>query len=83
MHHAMLDYMHVRKPRVMFIGYGETDEWAHSGRYDMYLRSAKQVDAFLRELWSRVQADSQYRDRTTLIVTTDHGRGYGAAWRDH
>jgi hypothetical protein len=82
-HQATLDYMVVRKPRVLFIGYGETDEWAHDGRYDLYLRSAHQVDAFLAELWSRAQADPVTRDRTTLIVTTDHGRGQGARWRDH
>ena len=82
-HHTMLDYMATRKPRVMFIGYGETDEWAHAGRYDLYLSSAHQVDAFLADLWARVQAHPQYRDSTTLIVTTDHGRGYGAKWRDH
>ena len=82
-HQAALDYLAVQKPRVVFIGYGETDEWAHSGRYDLYLRSAHQVDAYLADLWARVQADPQYRDRTTLIVTTDHGRGYGARWKDH
>lgn len=82
-HHAMLDYMATRTPRVMFIGYGETDEWAHAGRYDLYLRSAHQVDRYLADLWARIQAHPQYRDRTTLIVTTDHGRGYGAKWRDH
>ena len=82
-HFAMLDYLAVRKPKVLFIGYGETDEWAHAGRYDLYLRSAHQVDAYLAQLWATVQADPQYRDRTTLIVTTDHGRGYGAKWRDH
>jgi hypothetical protein len=82
-HQTMLDVMTERKPRVMFIGYGETDEWAHAGRYDLYLRSAHQVDAFLAELWAKVQADPQYRDHTTLIVTTDHGRGYGPKWRDH
>jgi hypothetical protein len=82
-HQAALDYLAVKKPRVVFIGYGETDEWAHAGRYDLYLRSAHQVDAYLAQLWATVQADPQYRDRTTLIVTTDHGRGYGPAWRNH
>jgi phosphopentomutase len=82
-HQAALDYLAVKKPRVVFIGYGETDEWAHAGRYDLYLRSAHQVDAYLAQLWTTVQADPQYRDRTTLIVTTDHGRGYGPAWRNH
>jgi len=82
-HHAALDYMDVKKPRVVFIGYGETDEWAHDGRYDLYLRSAQQVDKFLAQLWQRAQADPLTRDRTTLIVTTDHGRGVHAEWRDH
>ncbi len=72
------------KPRVLFVGYGETDEWAHSGRYDMVLRSAHQVDAFIAELWSTMQAIPQYRDSTTFIITTDHGRGSGPdRWRDH
>ena len=83
MHQSMLDYLAVKKPRVMFIGYGETDEWAHSGRYDMYLQSAHQLDANLAQLWQKLQADPQYRGSTTLIVTTDHGRGYAARWRDH
>lgn len=83
MHQAMLDGVSSRKPRVLFIGYGETDEWAHMGRYDMYLRSAHQVDAYLAELWSMLQRDPQYRGTTTLIITTDHGRGTGREWRDH
>ena len=82
-HQATLDYLATKKPSVLFIGYGETDEWAHAGRYDLYLRAAHQVDAYLADLWARVQADPQYRDRTTMIVLTDHGRGYGARWRDH
>ena len=82
-HQAAMDHLTVRKPHVLFIGYGETDEWAHAGRYDLYLRSVHQVDAYLAQLWAQVQSDPQYRDRTTLIVTTDHGRGYGPKWRDH
>ena len=82
-HQAAMDHLAVRKPRVLFIGYGETDEWAHAGRYDLYLRSVHQVDAYLAQLWAQVQSDPQYRDRTTLIVTTDHGRGDGPKWRDH
>ncbi|MEQ1691296.1 MAG: alkaline phosphatase family protein [Gemmatimonas sp.] len=82
-HVATLDYITRRKPRVLFIGYGETDEWAHAGRYDLYLQSARQVDGYLAQLWQRAQADPLTRDKTTLIVTTDHGRGQGAKWTDH
>ena len=70
-------------PRVLFVGYGETDEYAHSGRYDMYLRSAQQVDRYLAELWDMVQRDPRTRDKTTLLVSTDHGRGWGDEWTDH
>lgn len=82
-HWSALDYADVRKPRVLFIGYGETDEWAHAGRYDLYLRSAHQVDAYLKHLWERAQANPETRGRTTLIVTTDHGRGNDGKWTDH
>lgn len=70
-------------PRVTFVGYGETDEWAHAGRYDLYLRSAQQVDRFLAELWARAQRDPRTRGKTTLLVSTDHGRGWGREWTDH
>lgn len=70
-------------PRLLFAGYGETDEWAHAGRYDLYLRSARQWDAYVAELWARYQADPRTRGRTTFILTTDHGRGDGAEWTDH
>lgn len=71
-------------PRVMFVGYGETDEWAHGGRYDLLLRSARQVDAFISDLWTMMQGIPQYRDSTTFIITTDHGRGSGESdWKDH
>ena len=75
MHAVMLRHLRAEKPRVLFVGYGETDEWAHAGRYDRYLRSARRVDSLLAELWSFFQSHPDYRGQTTMIVTTDHGRG--------
>jgi hypothetical protein len=34
-----------------------------------------QVDAWLKEIWKFVQSDPQYKNKTTLLITTDHGRG--------
>lgn len=82
-HYSAVDYITSKDPRVLFIGYGETDEWAHDGRYDLYLRSAHQVDAYLAALWQQAQSNPATRNRTTLIVTTDHGRGVGRKWTDH
>jgi hypothetical protein len=81
---SALAYLKRRHPRVLYIGLGETDEWAHSGRYDQYLKSAQRVDAYLRTLWETIQSMPEYRDTTTLIVTTDHGRGDGPVeWKSH
>lgn len=82
--HLALDYVKREKPRVAFIGFGETDEFAHAGRYDEYLTSANRVDSFIREFWTLLQSISQYRDKTTLIITADHGRGIGPEdWKHH
>lgn len=81
---TLLDYVATRKPRVLFVGYGETDEWAHIGRYDLLLQSAHAVDGFIQELWSTMQAMPEYRGKTTFLITTDHGRGDGPEnWKHH
>lgn len=79
-----LAYLTVQKPRVIAIILGETDEWAHEGRYDLYLKAAHRFDQYARELWDTIQSLPEYRDRTTLILATDHGRGSGTKeWRSH
>ncbi len=83
-HHVALDYIEQHRPRAFYLAFGETDEWAHEGRYDRYLIAARRVDRFIAELWDTCQSLPQYRDQTTLIITTDHGRGSGpAGWRSH
>lgn len=80
----LLEYVKSGHPRVLFVGYGETDNWAHAGRYDLVLESAHQFDEFVRQLWETMQAMPEYRDQTTFIITTDHGRGSGLEeWKEH
>jgi len=80
----LLDYVKAAHPRVLFVGYGETDNWAHQGRYDLVLDSAHRMDHFVRQLWDTMQAMPQYHGTTTFIITTDHGRGSGLTeWKDH
>lgn len=80
---SVLNHVKARKPRVLFIGYGETDEWSHARRYDLLLKSARNVDGFIAELWRTMQAMPEYRGRTTFVITTDHGRGDADKWTDH
>jgi hypothetical protein len=84
MHAVAIRHLAAQRPRVLFVGYGETDEWAHAGRYDRYLRAAQTVDGFIAELWAAVQSHRDLRDHTTLLITTDHGRGRTVQdWTNH
>jgi hypothetical protein len=82
-YHTAIEYLKARKPRVLFVGLGETDDWAHNGIYTSYLDSAHLADSYIAELWNMVQSMPEYRGTTTLIVLPDHGRGLGAEWNDH
>jgi len=62
-------------PRVVYIAYGETDDFAHDGSYDRYIDAAYRADRMLSKLWEWLQTDTFYRGRTTLMISTDHGRG--------
>ena len=84
-HYYALEYMKRIHPNLIYIAYGETDDFAHDGNYEAYLKSAHTTDSFIKELWDFVESDSYYKGNTIFIITTDHGRGTIPLdkWRDH
>jgi hypothetical protein len=81
---AAKEYLQQHKPKVFYLGLGETDEYAHQGNYDMYLQKATESDRILSELWHWVQTTEGYKNNTTFIITTDHGRGKSQhSWTSH
>jgi Sulfatase len=83
--HYAFEYLKKNRPKVLFLSFDETDHWAHEGEYDKYLYAANYTDGFIRTLWEWLQSQSQYKDKTTLIITTDHGRGKVSDedWKHH
>ena len=77
------EYIKAEKPRVLFLGLGEPDEWAHKHAYARYLNSAHVDDSYTGQLWRLVQSFPEYSGKTTLIILPDHGRGNGRKWNDH
>jgi hypothetical protein len=79
------EYMARSHPRFSFIGFDETDDFAHGGEYDAYLGTANTLDSYMQDLWNFVQSDPVYKDKTTIIITCDHGRGDipKLEWRHH
>lgn len=83
-YHATLEMIARRQPRVLYVSLGEPDTNAHARKYHSYLESITRCDRFIRELWDLLQSQEAYRGKTTLIVTTDHGRGRTPTdWKDH
>lgn len=81
---AAREHLRRHKPRVLYIGLGETDEWGHGRRYDLYLDAANNSDRYLAGLWRLLQEMPEYKDKTSLLITTDHGRGLTRVdWTDH
>jgi hypothetical protein len=81
---AAKEYITNNHPRIVFLSFGETDEFAHQNKYDNYLQQANSFDKMVADLWYMIQTDPFYKDNTTFIITTDHGRGQKTeTWHGH
>lgn len=82
---AAREYLKAYKPKVLYIAFDETDDFAHAAMYDQYLKSAHAEDAMIADLWNTLQSIPEYKNKTTLIVTCDHGRGDAVKeqWTSH
>ncbi|MBS1946499.1 MAG: phosphoglyceromutase [Bacteroidetes bacterium] len=82
---AAREYLKTHQPKVLYISFDETDEYAHQGNYDHFLAAAHAEDGMIADIWNTVQSLPGYKNKTTLMVTCDHGRGdkIKDQWRDH
>jgi arylsulfatase A-like enzyme len=76
-----LRYLERDAPRFLFIGLGEPDEYAHQGNYRGYLASLRAADDALGRLVDTLGRMGERGRRTSVFVTTDHGRA--SSFRDH
>jgi hypothetical protein len=72
---AAKEYMKIYKPKIVHIGFGEADEFAHDKQYCNYLSNINMVDKMIGDLWNFIETDIDYKGKTIMIITTDHGRG--------
>ncbi|MEO2050937.1 MAG: alkaline phosphatase family protein [Allomuricauda sp.] len=84
-HHYALEHMKKEHPKLVYVSYGETDDFAHDGDYQAYLKSAHNTDTLIKQLWEFTQQDEFYRNQTVFLISTDHGRGTEPldTWRSH
>ena len=47
---------------------------AHAGAYSLYLDGIQRADRLCAQIWSFIQDDPEYKNRTTLLILPDFGR---------
>ena len=76
-----LAYLRAEQPDFLFVGLGETDEFAHQGNYAGYLDALREADRFLGQLSAELDVRAQAGVQTALFVTADHGRA--SSFKEH
>jgi hypothetical protein len=71
-----LRYLETARPRFLFVGLGDADEYAHRGDYHGYLEAVHASDAFLGDLQATLARMGARGQHTTVLLTADHGRAY-------
>lgn len=69
-----LAYVAEKKPRFLFVGLGDPDEYGHGNDYGRYLESLSAADRFLGSLFELLDGMGEYGKTATVLVTSDHGR---------
>jgi hypothetical protein len=60
--------------RMTIVNFKQPDASGHAADSLGYLQGILDTDNYIYQIWSFLQSDPFYKDRTTMIVTNDHGR---------
>jgi hypothetical protein len=78
------EYVKQYHPKVLYLNFSETDNYAHAGSYDWYISTLHGQEQLIADLWNYIQSIPQYKDKTTLLIAPDHGRGNTKQhWTEH
>ena len=69
-----LSHIEQHKPQFMVVYLANTDSAGHSGNWNEYVSALSEADRIVGELWRILQNDAFYKDKTTIMITNDHGR---------
>jgi hypothetical protein len=79
--HSLATVLSQDYPSLVMVNFRDVDEVGHTGDWDLYTNAIRTADTLVYRIWTElIQGDPLYKDRTTLIVTSDHGRhspGFG------
>lgn len=76
-------FLSLYQPRFLMLSFLDSDQWAHRRHAANYRAILRRYDGWLRELFERLRGLGRYGRETTVLITTDHGRGEGASFARH
>lgn len=71
---ALRRVMDADHPRLVIVNFPSVDVAGHDSNWTGYLRAIREADSLVHLLWNAIEADPVYRGKTTLFVSSDHGR---------
>ncbi|MTG97302.1 MULTISPECIES: alkaline phosphatase family protein [Myroides] len=80
------DVMVKHSPNLIVVNLKDVDSYGHGNNWKKYIESIQITDQSIKDIWDYIQALPQYKDKTTLIVSNDHGRhidGHKTGFKDH
>ena len=61
-------------PKLVLVNFPKTDKEAHANKWNEYIAALKNADSLIYSLYNKIQSDPFYKNKTTLLITNDHGR---------
>ncbi|MBT3382773.1 MAG: sulfatase-like hydrolase/transferase [Prolixibacteraceae bacterium] len=69
-----LNYMQLEHPQLTVMYLAGVDGAGHTGNWNNYVNTLENADKIVADFWETIQQDDFYKEKTTMIVTNDHGR---------
>lgn len=63
-----------QQPHLLIINFKDPDFYGHAADSARYIQAIKNTDKYVGEIWKILQTSPNYKNKTTLFVTNDHGR---------
>ncbi|MBS1959314.1 MAG: hypothetical protein JST80_07585 [Bdellovibrionales bacterium] len=70
-----MEYFKAHRPQFLYISQLDTDEWAHAWKRKKYKAALRTARDRIADLRDQLATMGEYGADTSIVVTTDHGRG--------
>lgn len=78
-----LRFIKNQRPRFLHLSLLDSDKFAHDRDWNSYIASLRTYDDYIERLYGLLEGMGEYGKKTTVIITTDHGRNAKDRFHSH